>query len=225
MNKAVLTLLLLFACILVFGQTKSNPDPTRFQAEIDAFQHWDSKNATPADPVLFIGSSSIRMWKTHDAFPDQPVVNRGFGGAEISDMLYYYDQIAKHYNPDIIVFYCGDNDISGGKKADQVFNDFLTFKDSVLADFPQVEFIYLPAKPSSSRWSIYPEMKKFNTLVKEFCGSRDHFHYLDTASPLLGKNGNPDNALFQKDLLHLNDKGYAIWNKLLAPLLDQLKKN
>ncbi|MCB2219844.1 MAG: hypothetical protein KQI35_05555 [Bacteroidetes bacterium] len=216
---------LAFHVFLLSGQEKQDPDPRRFQNEIDAFQHWDSKNAVPENPILFIGSSSIRMWKTHDAFPDQPVVNRGFGGAEISDMIYFYDQIAKPYDPNIIVFYCGDNDISGGKKAEQVFNDFKTIREKLNSDFPDASFIYLPAKPSQSRWGLYPEMKKLNDLIADYCEESDKDHYLDTATPLLKKDGTPDNSLFMKDQLHLNENGYKIWNSLLGKLLEQLKSN
>lgn len=225
MYKSIFTTVLLFAGILLFGQTKSNPDPTRFQGEIDAFNKWDSKNSVPDNPVLFIGSSSIRMWKTHDAFPDLPVVNRGFGGAEISDMIHFYDQIAKPYNPEVIVFYCGDNDISAGKKAEQVFKDFKTIREKLKTDFPDAQFIYLPAKPSQSRWKLYPEMEKFNNMVAEDCKSNDKSTYLDTATPLLKSDGKPDNSLFMKDLLHLNEKGYAIWNALLGKLLAKFKSD
>src|SRR5690606_25008770 len=65
------------------------PAPTRFEAEIEAFRAWDRKNAVPADAVLFVGSSSIRMWATAVSFPDLPVVNRGFGGSQISDVNHY----------------------------------------------------------------------------------------------------------------------------------------
>jgi lysophospholipase L1-like esterase len=220
-----LLIFFVFSIILLFGQEKADPDPKRFQNEIDAFQNWDSKNAVPENPILFIGSSSIRMWRTHDAFPDLPVINRGFGGAEISDMLYYYDQIAKPYDPEIIVFYCGDNDISAGKKAEQVFHDFKTIREKLISDFPDANFIYLTAKLCQSRWNTSPEIKIYNNLVSEYCHSNDRTNYLDTATPLLKKDGTPDNSLFLPDLLHLNDKGYAIWSKLLEMLLVEFYKD
>ncbi|HKK45627.1 MAG TPA: hypothetical protein VJ964_08900, partial [Balneolaceae bacterium] len=89
-----------------------DPDPQRFQQEIDNFKLWDAKNSYPNQAILFVGSSSIRFWKSHDAFPNYPVINRGFGGAHISDVQHYYRQVIGKYHPSIIVFYCGDNDIA-----------------------------------------------------------------------------------------------------------------
>ena len=95
----------------------ADPDPNRFAAEIKAFAEWDSRNAVPADPVLFVGSSSIRLWRTHESFPDLPVVNRGFGGSQVSDLLHFADRVVFPYKPSVIVFYAGDNDLAAGKSA------------------------------------------------------------------------------------------------------------
>ncbi len=80
-----------------------NPDPVRFKNEINEFTKWDTKNSFPEHAILFVGSSSIRFWKSHDSFPDYPIINRGFGGSHISDVLYYYDQVIKKYQPSIFV--------------------------------------------------------------------------------------------------------------------------
>jgi hypothetical protein len=201
---------------------KPNPDPERFRDEIDAFIDGDAKNSPPKNPVLFIGSSSIRLWKTHEAFPDYKVVNRGFGGAHISDMIFYYNEIAKPFNPEVVVFYCGDNDIADGKPVEQVYHDFVDFTDDLTRDFPDVKFIYLPVKPSQSRWSFYPKMREFNNQIEEFCEKRADFYFLDTATPLLRENGRPDPIYFAEDELHLNENGYMLWNQLLEPLLHEL---
>lgn len=212
----------------VFSQNTGkvpDPDPTRFQDEINAFINWDAKNASPANPVLFIGSSSIRMWLTHLAFPELPIVNRGFGGAEISDLIYYYNTVVKPYTPDVIVFYCGDNDIADHKDALQTFGDFKKFRNKILEDFPNAVMIYLPAKPSSSRWQLYHEMQKLNKMVQDLPQKDDHLIFIDTATPLLGNDGKPDDRLFRDDRLHLNGTGYAIWNNLLEPVLKNVYQN
>ncbi|MBN1362511.1 MAG: hypothetical protein JW993_18080 [Sedimentisphaerales bacterium] len=136
------------------GDPGVNPDPNRFAGEIEAFAQWDSKNAIPADPILFVGSSSIRLWKTHESFPELPIVNRGFGGAHISDVVHFADRIVLPYAPRLIVFYAGDNDVAAGKSASRVLCDYRRFVELVHAKLPETRIIFISIKPSSSRWSL-----------------------------------------------------------------------
>ncbi len=221
-----LTVLLFFVPLLSIAQQKAeDPDPLRFKDEINTFVRWDEKNSYPRDAILFTGSSSIRMWKTHLAFPDLPVINRGFGGSHISDVLYYYPQIVLKYQPQLIVFYAGDNDIAADKSVEQVFNDYKEFISRLQTDLPEVRVIYLPIKPSISRAAYWKKMQEVNDKVKEFNNGNDHLFYLDTAAPLLKTDGTADPDLFLRDGLHLNDKGYSLWNSALLPLLEKLYQN
>jgi lysophospholipase L1-like esterase len=218
------------ACILLVAagvsgagnRPPADPDPNRFASEIKAFAEWDSKNAVPADPVLFVGSSTIRMWRTHESFPDLPVINRGFGGSHISDVIHFTDRVVLPYQPRVIVFYAGDNDIAGGKSAQRVFDDYRKFVGRVCAGRPAARIVFLAIKPSGSRWSLRPEVNKANELVRDFCRSDDRLVYADLNASLLGTDGTPDPSLFLKDQLHLNAKGYALWTKALAPLLQKV---
>jgi lysophospholipase L1-like esterase len=201
---------------------QSTPDPQRFIQEIEAFRQWDAKNALPEHPVLFIGSSSIRMWKTAEAFPNLPVVNRGFGGAQISDMLFYIDDILLKYpTPAVILFYCGDNDAADGKSAQNILRDYQTFVEAAWNAFPQTPVIYLPIKPSISRWSLWPVMVQANKLIRTFCEQNELLFYADTASPMLTTGQPPAAELFLEDGLHLSDKGYNLWKQVVEPLIKQ----
>ena len=142
------------------AQSIEDPNPLRFEEEINRFKDWDSKNSFPEDAILFVGSSSIRMWKTADSFPELPVINRGFGGSHFSDLLYYYDSLVLPYNPSVVVLYEGDNDVASGKSNDQVFDDYLEFTSRLTNDFPNVKLVFIPIKPSSSRWEMWPQMKE-----------------------------------------------------------------
>lgn len=204
------------------AQPVEDPDPQRFRQEIEAFARWDAKNSFPRDAVLFVGSSSIRFWKSHKAFPDYPVINRGFGGSHISDIQHYYDQVIGKYHPSLIVFCAGDNDIAAGKPVEQVVGDYRELTDRILRDFPDVELIYVPIKPSSSRWQFWPDMKAANRQTKAYNEQHSHLYYVDLARPLLNSEGKPNDAIFRDDHLHLNEKGYAIWNRLLKPKLHKL---
>jgi lysophospholipase L1-like esterase len=216
---------LLFIHTASFAQTEvKNPDPQRFKGEINSFEMWDAKNSFPKHAILFVGSSSIRFWETHDAFPDLPVINRGFGGSEISDVLYYYDQVIGKYDPSVIVFYAGDNDIADHKPVEQVVADYTNLVTRILHDFPKVKFIYLSIKPSSSRWELWSKMAEVNRRVETYNKQNEHLYYMDTATPLLGPDGKPDDSLFRDDHLHLKPAGYAIWNAKLRPELEEFYK-
>lgn len=221
-------LLMLFVCShgVGYAQTATeDPDPQRFRQEIDQFDQWDAKNSFPQDAILFVGSSSIRFWKTHEAFPEYPVINRGFGGSHISDVQYFYDQVIGKYKPSIIVFYAGDNDIAAGKTIGQVLDDYKAITDHILRDFPDVKFIYVPIKPSSSRWSYWSKMDEANTRIKAYNRKNNHLYYVDLATPLLNSEKKPKDELFRDDLLHLNENGYQLWNQILRPKLQSLYAN
>lgn len=224
MRKWLFLFVFLFA-IQGIGEAQTNgpdPDPQRFQQEIDHFVQWDAKNSFPDHAILFVGSSSIRFWKSHEGFPNYPVINRGFGGAHISDIQHYYKQVIGKYDPALIVFYCGDNDIAAGKPPQQVFGDYQELTNHILRDFPDVKFIYVPIKPSSSRWNFWDKMQQTNQRIKAYNQQTSHLYYVDLATPLLGSDGRPNDSIFRDDHLHLNARGYAIWNRILRPKLKEL---
>jgi lysophospholipase L1-like esterase len=218
-----LGIVLLLSHTVGFAQTEvKTPDPQRFKTEINNFEMWDAKNSFPKHAILFVGSSSIRFWESHDSFPNFPILNRGFGGAYISDVQHYYDQVIGKYAPSVIVFYCGDNDIAGGESVDQVFGNYTNLITRILRDFPKVKFIYVPIKPSSSRWELWSKMKEVNQQIETYNKQSKQLFYVDTATPLFAPNGRPNDSFFRDDHLHLNPKGYAVWNHILQPELESL---
>lgn len=199
----------------------ADPDPNRFEKEIASFAEWDSKNAVPVDSILFVGSSSIRMWKTHESFPQWPVVNRGFGGSHISDVVHFADRIVLPYAPKLIVFYAGDNDVGGGKSASRVLCDYKRFVELIQAKLPDTGIVFIGIKPSGLRWSLWPEMNKANNLIEAFSEKSGRLFFADLGTPLLGADGKPDDGLFRDDRLHLNAKGYRIWTGTLRPIIEK----
>lgn len=223
-NKQFLLLLLFLASSFTTAaqQETEDPDPLRFEEQIDEFKTWDKKNSFPSDAILFVGSSSIRLWETAAAFPGLPVINRGFGGSHTSDVQHHYEAVIGKYNPAVIVFYEGDNDIASDKPIEQVFDDYKQLVDRIIKDQPGVDFIYVPIKPSSSRWDYWSKMDKVNQLIKEYNSRYEQLHYVDLATPILNDDGNPDDSLFLEDQLHMNKKGYEKWNEGLLPVLKEL---
>ncbi|MBN1816933.1 MAG: hypothetical protein JW828_06205 [Sedimentisphaerales bacterium] len=192
----------------------------RWEQDIQRFEAWDAQNAWPKNPVLFVGSSSIRMWKTHESFPDLPVINRGFGGSQTSDVLYYIERIVLKYRPRLIVFYCGDNDIAAGKEPEQVVQDYHTFVSQVHKALPRTRIVYISIKPSGARWSLWPKMNQANKGIAEFSNKDRRLFYADCATVLL-KDGIPDDRFFVQDRLHLNDEGYKVWTGVVQSILEQ----
>lgn len=192
------------------------PDPARFANNIEEFVVWDSKNFFPTDAMLFVGSSSIRGWATANAFPGKPIINRGFGGSEFSDILYYYDKVIEPYAAKQVFLYEGDNDIASGKTPERVFADYQLLVSRFQADFPESDMVFISIKPSKARWNLWPPMAKANQLIREYAANHEHLHYADLASSLLDDEGKPKDV-FVEDGLHLNEQGYALWREALAP--------
>jgi lysophospholipase L1-like esterase len=208
-------------CVLLKAQDapKGKEGPQRWEQTIQAFEEWDRKNSFPSDAVLFVGSSSIRQWPTRESFPELPVINRGFGGSQISEVNYYVKRIVLPYKPRVIVFYAGDNDIASGRGAKQVFEDYRGFTSLVHANLPRTRIIFVCIKPSRSRWTLWPRMSEANAMVKELCSKDNRLIYFDAATPLLDSEGLPRVEFFLPDKLHLNGKGYEVWSSLLRPVI------
>jgi lysophospholipase L1-like esterase len=190
--------------------------PEQWQTDIAAFAAADRAQAPPAHPVLFVGSSSIRMWSSLSAdFPGRAVINRGFGGSRIPDATYYADRLVGPYHPRAIVFYAGDNDLAEGCTPEQVrdaFGAFVRRARSLDADVP-VAFIAI--KPSMARKSLLPQIRRANALVREYARGQKGIGYLDVFTPMLGPDGQPQPTWFGPDGLHMNRQGYRLWTGLV----------
>lgn len=200
----------------------ADPDPQRYAETFEEWATADAENSLPADPVVFVGSSSINYWRTAEAFPHLPVVNRGFGGSQASDALFWVDEAVLKYDPSVVVFYEGDNDVSAGKKAPQIVEDMREFARAVHAGNPETQIVFLSVKPSLRRWESWSESVATNELLADFAESAPNVHYVDVASAMLGTDGTPIPALFVEDGLHMTPVGYHIWNGIVGPVLAKL---
>jgi len=222
--RAVLTLA---AASVVWAPALSaqvaDPDPARFAGYFDTIATYDAENSAPADPIVFVGSSSINFWKTAQYFPQFPVINRGFGGSQASDATHWVKQAVLKYDPSVVVYYEGDNDVSAGKKAPQIFADMREFAEAVHAELPGAHVVFLSVKPSELRWEQWGEMQKTNALLQEYAAAHYNVHYVDVGSDLLGANGRPIPELFRGDRLHLTEDGYEIWTRIVTPVLAGLR--
>lgn len=187
-------------------------DMQRFAAE-DAL-------AMPAPGgVVFVGSSSIRMWDTlAKDFPGVPVINRGFGGSEIRDSTWYAGRIIVPYAPRQVLIYAGDNDLFSGRTPLQLRDDFRTFVSRVRRDLPDARIAYISNKPSPSRANLLAAQREANALIQSEA-VRLKVDFIDIFTPMQDARGQPREDLFIEDRLHMNAKGYAIWREIIAPYL------
>lgn len=202
----------------------ATPAAPWYEAEIRAFEAADAAHPPAAGQVLFIGSSSIRMWTTlaEDMAP-MPVLNRGFGGAKTGEVLAVFDRIVTPYAPSVIVYYCGDNDLgTDNTDAQSAASGFVAFEQRARALWPSVEVLYIAIKPSLARWPNWDAMARANAVVAAYCAKTPRATYLDIATPVLGPvgpdgPGGPDPTVFLDDGLHLNAKGYEVWTRVIRP--------
>jgi lysophospholipase L1-like esterase len=189
----------------------------RWESAIAAFEAEDKKSPPPKDAVLFVGSSSIRLWDLEKSFPGVAAINRGFGGSQMADAARYARRIITPYKPRLIVLYEGDNDLNARKTPEQVAADFDELLKTLRAELPTTPLLVIGCKPSPSRWKLIEQQRQLNRLLADRCQKDGLATFLDVEKPMLGADGQPREDLFRIDKLHLNDAGYAVWNGLVAP--------
>lgn len=211
-----LTMILLLTCGYLVPQLEAQPN--RWESAIEEFKHADRLNPPPQHAVLFAGSSSIRKWVTlKEDFSFVPTIRRGFGGSEMSDLLFYADSIVIPYHPAVILVYEGDNDIAAGKTPDQVFEDYKQFVEKVQAALPDTKIGFIAIKPSVARWNLVDQMARANQLIRQYSLWKPNLEYIDIFSSMLGIDGKPRKELLIQDGLHLTPAGYALWTEIVTP--------
>ena len=218
MNKFFLTpcIALLFSvvCITVNAQP--------FEKEIAAFKKQDSISFPPAKAILLVGSSSFRLWKDmQDYFPGYTIINRGFGGSAFPDLIRYADEIILPYNPRQIIIYCGENDFGANDtlSPEQVTQRFIQLFTIIRSKYKKVSIAYVSMKPSPSRAKLLIKFEAANAMIKEFLEKKKRTDYIDVYHAMLNEEGKPMPDIFLPDRLHMNAKGYAIWQKIMQPYL------
>jgi len=204
--------------LALFAQAHAQAN--KFEPEIQKYEAADRAALPAKNGMLFVGSSSIRLWKDLAAdFPGKPVINRGFGGSQLSDVNHFVERIVLPYRPRLILVYAGDNDLAAGKTPQQVLADFASFVTAVRAKLPRVKIAYISIKPSLARLRLMPQISEANTLIKAFVSKEKALSFIDVFTPMLRADGQPKPELFIDDGLHMTRAGYDIWRQAIAPYL------
>ena len=191
-----------------------------FIDEINEFKRLDKENFPEKGKILFTGSSSIRFWDSleEDMEPLQ-VLNRGFGGAQISHVIYHFEEIIKPYNPKAIVFFCGTNDLTALKTPEETVHDFKKFYSLIRNQFGNIKVYMIGIKPSVDRLYLDEEEKIFNNSIKLLASEDAYLEYIDVWDSMLNEDGSRMPELYIEDGLHMNKKGYEVWTKLVRKSL------
>ena len=224
--RPFLIFLLLLTTITVFSHitSLSAQETDRWESDMQKFEKADEANPPKSDGVMFLGSSSIRMWDVDRWFPELKAVNRGFGGSEISDSIRYFDRLVMPHRPKTIVFYAGDNDIAHDESPESVAADFKEFTAIVHRRLPKTRILYVAIKPSTARWSMIDKIRDANGRIKRQASKDPLVVFVDVEPPMLNEDGIPRAELMLKDGLHLNDAGYKIWTELVQKELTKKPK-
>ena len=190
-----------------------NKDET-FRDEIDEFKRLDKENFPEKGKILFTGSSSIRFWDSlEEDMEPLKVLNRGFGGAQISHVIHHFEDIVKPYNPKAIVFFCGTNDLTALKTPEETMHDFKKFLNLVRNEFGNIKVYVIGIKPTIDRLYLDEEERIFNSTINQLANDDAYLEYINIWDPMLNEDGTRMPELFIEDGLHMNEKGYEVWTK------------
>ena len=212
--RYLLILFLVFGLHFTYAQ-----NPKRLKKEVREYKKLDRKKLKQGD-ILFVGSSSIRFWETLEQdFPNHKVFNRGFGGSQMSDLLFYLKKLVLKYKPKQIFIYEGDNDINDRESPSSNLQETKIIIQKIHEKLPDTEIVLISAKPSISRWELKKEYEKLNKMFEEYTREHSFLKFVDVWNPMLNDQGEPKKDIFIADDLHMNAKGYQIWKEVIRPYL------
>ncbi len=220
LGTLITTLALLVTQNVLSADPATKPSSAKYEKEIAAFEAADRISPPAPDGVLFIGDSGIRMWRSLEKdFPDDKVINRGFGGSELLDSVYFADRIAIPYKPRLIILRAGGNDMTNGRTPEQVLADFQAFVDRIHAKLPETRIAFFSLNPNPARWAQAEKRKKANALLKDYIASGKNLDFIEVWDQFLGPDGKPREDLFIGDRMHNNADGYKIYADAVRPHL------
>lgn len=236
--KKVMKIILALLCVLILAlswpawklykeiQKARSEDPLVWEEDITALESNTRTRFGPGEGVVFIGSSSIRFWDTlEEDMSPIPVIQHGFGGAKLNDIVHYAERLVNAFKPPSVVVFAGTNDIdpAASKTPETLLASYQAFVRKVRADQPELPVFYIGITPSPLRWTVWPVAQKTNRLIEGWTETDPNLHFIDTSGALMGDNSepNPDNYIF--DGLHLSKRGYSVWREIIRQrLLDDL---
>lgn len=203
--------------VLTPGPVVTPADP--WAEAMAAFATADTRD-TQSGGVVFVGSSSIRLWADLEKrYRSYAAINRGFGGSTLADCVKHMDRLVLPHKPRLVIIYAGDNDLAGGRTAEKVLIDFVELSSRIQERLPKTQIVFVSIKPSPARVDLLDRIREANTRIRNYVATKPYLQYIDVFTPMLDAQGKPRGELFGSDALHLNEEGYALWHALISPVL------
>jgi len=225
-NIVLLISFILLSCSPV-RKYQSLPEVRFWEKDIEKFEQLDKSEKYPDDAILFAGSSSIRFWASlEEDMSPYHVIQCGYGGAKLSDFAVYAQRIFNPHKCKAIVIFVA-NDITGtgqDKTPEEVATLFRNVLRTIRKLHPATPVFWIEITPTASRWKVWPEIQKANSLIKKICDNQKNTYFIKTDFAFLSENGLPNNELFRDDKLHLTEKGYAVWTEIIKKELNHVLK-
>ncbi len=220
MNRKLVLKLFVFSGLMLGFLSANAQDPNRFKDDVGKLFKTEYNFPTNKKLAVFAGSSSIRMWKdVAERFPEYNVINNGFGGSQFSDLVYFYNELITAQKPDILFIYEGDNDIADNKKPNKILKEAKFLVGKIQKDLPQTQVVFIAPKPSIARKNLKKEYIKLNKKLAKYCNKTEGLEFADVWKIMLDENGNVYEDIFIDDGLHMNKKGYDLWEKVIGEFL------
>ena len=224
-----LVMLLVTAFIAGTTSVKTTPEDNSFEEDILTFEATDRNSPPPEGAILFVGDSTFTRWAIEEDLPGYKVINRGFGGSKMSDLLEFTDQIVLPYKPRLIVVQEGGNDLHAGRTPEQLLADIKAFVEKVHQALPNVAIAIGSLNANPARWSEADVRKSANQIIKDYVSSQRNVSFVNFFEPFLGDDGKPQEELFVEDGGHPSALGYKLRAKIMRPILgepdDQLARS
>ena len=218
MNFKKITLLLGLSFFILFQSSFAQSE--RFKDEVAALSERIEKEGWEKGSILFTGSSSVRFWQSlQEDFPDQKIINTGFGGSQASDLIAYLPQLVLKYSPSKVFIYEGDNDLWAKKEVAEIMGDLDQIVKWIKKENPQTEIYLISAKPSPSRWDLKLSYLALNSSMKQYATSNEGVNFVNVWDIMLDEKGQAKSDIFISDELHMNAKGYALWKEVFQPFV------
>lgn len=216
---------LFFNCTISQVVSKKEKSPLRYENQMILFDSLNAIEKYNENSILFIGSSYIRKWTAiNDDLDYKDIINRGFGGSNINDVLYYIKRIAYPHQPKAIFIYVG-NDITASendKKPAEVLETYKIIVEILREKFPTIPITWLAIFPSEKRWAAWDKIQEVNSLINEYSITQKNLYSINVCSNFLGEDGWPIKNYYSEDKLHFNTEGYKFWGKSISKQIREI---
>lgn len=200
-------------------------DVLSWEQDIRVFDSLNEIEPSGVNTLLVTGSSSVRLWDSiqTDLFPYH-VMQRGYGGAKLTDFNYYEERIIQPGPFKAIVIFVA-NDITGGENdrtPKEFFQLFKLIVEKIRERNGDTPVFWIETTPTPSRWDAIGKVREANRLIRTYCTKEDGLYFIPTSDLFLDRTSYPDSALFRDDMLHLNLDGYHLWaGRIKSTLLEE----